>query len=218
MGYVLDTLLRLLTLTRKSPDFPPQIIYILAVKIEPRVIFRSGDKNRFLIQELLSVILQNNPETRAVFRSQGGIESLLRAARVFRKKGVLSQDQPYELNFGKGVFNLLDLIVQEPEGAREFNMLEGCKVMVSFFISFGAEHLQPFVRPALSILSKTLTIESCQSIIISGGLLYLFPIMLEVVFKDIRVTDTHQYCLRILRALILNTTGIFQYRIFNKLK
>lgn len=109
-------------------------------------------------------------------------------------------------------------MVQDVDGLKEFNSLDGCKTMTSFFINLGADYLEPYLRPALSVLSRALTIESCQTVIVSGGLLYLFPVMVDITLKDNILYPTHEMCLRALRAFVLNTNGIFQYRIFNKLK
>lgn len=51
---------------------------------------------------------------------------------------MISYDVVSERWFGIGLFNLLEELIKDVEGLNQFHLLDGCKVMVSFFINFGA--------------------------------------------------------------------------------
>lgn len=92
-----------------------------------RILQKEHDDNRGYAAEILSILVQSSRSNRLLLSKADGIDIMLRALSVFRRRDPASAD---ETEFMENVFDSLCSCLAEPEVKEQFQQAEGVDLMV----------------------------------------------------------------------------------------
>lgn len=144
-----------------------------------RIQLKTHDENRGYAAELLSILLQNNVETRLQLGKKDGVETILKVLSQYRRKDPIDAE---ETEFMENVFDALCSALSEPAIKNLFLASEGVDLMILMM----KEKLQSRSRSIKTLdyaMSGSAGSALCEAFVEALGLKTLFSVLMGQVSK-----------------------------------
>lgn len=192
--------------------FNPQLATALVSKTKifswllNRIQSKKHDENRGYAAELISIILQNEPQNRLELGKLDGVETLLKVISQYRKRDPVDPD---ETEFMENIFDALCSALSEPTIKKLFVEAEGLDLMILIM----KEKVQARSRAIKSLdyaLSRGEAYVS-QAFIAALGLKTLFSVLMGKAAKkksvDVPISEDMSHILGILSSLFTHISS-----------
>jgi len=192
----------------------------LIKKLKVKVPF---DANKLYASEILSILLQNEPNNRTMFGELGAIDSLLQQLAYYKRYDPAEQE---EFEFMQNLFNCLCALMEENDNRDRFLQGEGIQLM-NLMLREKKKSRSGALRVLDHALNGNAGVQNCMKFVEILGLRTIFPLFMKTPKKAKRAglsRDEHQeHAIEIIASLLKNCSvgnGASKHRerILNKFK
>jgi len=175
----------------------------LVRKLKVKVTF---DDNKLYASEILSILLQNEPENRLLFGSMDALDSLLQQLAYYKRHDPAVAE---EVELMENLFDCLCSLMLEPTNRERFLKGEGLQLM-----NLMLREKKKSRSGALKVLSHALTglegVDNCLKFVDILGLRTLFPLFMKTPRRSKRsgvsAEEHEEHVISILASLFKNVT------------
>jgi len=175
----------------------------LIKKLKVKVVF---DANKLYASEILSILLQNEPQNRVMFGKLEAIDSILQQLAYYKRH---DPNQQEEFEFMENLFNCLCSLLLEKDNRDRFLNGEGLQLM-NLMLREKKKSRSGALRVLDHALSGSDGAQNCVKFIEILGLRTIFPLFMKTPKKSKRAgvsTDEHEeHVISIIASLFKNCT------------